>query len=216
MALPQSDLRCTVEEYLALERASEERHIFLDGVVFAMAGESPDHGTISMNLSIRVGTQLLGTPCRAFSKDMKVRSGPARSNTAKGLYSYPDLVVVCGEMSFHDQRRDVLVNPTVIIEVLSESTEAFDRGAKFLRYQIWNPTLSDYLLVWQTSPIIEHFVREARGAWKYTPYQGIEQRVSIESISCVLHLADVYDRIDFSTAETEVLPRPEPEPDVPH
>jgi Uma2 family endonuclease len=197
MALAHSDLQYTVEEYLALERASEERHFYVDGSIFEMAGESPEHGTISTNLVTQIGVQLRGTRCRLFSKGMKVRSGPARSDTKKGLYSYPDLVVVCGEMSFHYQHRDVLVNPSVIIEVLSESTEAFDRGAKFLRYQDWNPTLTDYLLVSQASPVIDHFVRQG-GAWKYTIYQGLEQSVPIISIDCTLQLSEVYDRIDFS------------------
>ena len=200
MALAHSDLQYTVEEYLALERASEARHFYVDGYIFDMAGESPEHGTICSNLNAQINFQLRGTRCRVFSKDTKVRSGPARSDTKKGLYSYPDLVIVCGEMKFHDQRRDVLVNPSVIIEVLSESTEAFDRGEKFLRYQNWNPNLTDYLLVSQTSPVIDHFVRQG-AAWVYTPYQGIEQSVSVASIDCVLHLSEVYDRIDFSAQQ---------------
>ena len=120
----------TIDDYLALERIEEERHEYLDGCVYAMAGESPDHGTICMNLSIHLGSQLLGTPCRAFSKDTKVRCGPSPrpGGSLQGLFAYPDLVIVCGTMQFHDQAHDVLLNPTVIVEVLSPSTEAFDRG----------------------------------------------------------------------------------------
>jgi Uma2 family endonuclease len=187
----------TVEEYLALERDSEERHIFLDGYIHDIAGESPEHGTISVNLVRLVSTQLLDTPCRVLSKDMRVGSGPPRSKSTKGLYSYPDLLVVCGEMKFHDKHRDVFINPTVIIEVLSKSTEAFDRGEKFQRFQTWNPTLMDYLLVSQTSPIIEHFVRQGDGGWCYHKYEGLEQTVQIESINCSLWLAEVFDRIEF-------------------
>ena len=149
MSLPQLTIRYTVEEYLGLERASEDRHEYLDGDIYAMAGESPEHGAICMNLSVSIGAQLRGTPCQAFAKDMKVRSGPVPRPGApmKGLFSYPDLVVVCGAMQFHDQFRDVLLNPSCIIEVLSDSTEAFDRGEKFRRYRTWLPTLTDYLLV---------------------------------------------------------------------
>lgn len=204
MALAQSQLRYTVAEYLALERKSEERHEYLDGYIYAMAGESPNHGTICMSLSRIVSTQLLGTPCQAFAKDTKVRSGPnpLSGHTRKGLFSYPDLLVVCGEMKFHDQHRDVLLNPTVIIEVLSESTEAFDRGGKFLRYQTWNPTLTDYLLVSQASPLVEHLVRQRDGGWSHYFHQGLEQTLLIRSIDCTLQLAEVYDRIVFP-AETD-------------
>jgi Uma2 family endonuclease len=104
---------------------------------------------------------------------------------------------VCGEPLFHDAYRDVLLNPRVILEVLSPSTEALDRGLKFLRYQTWNPTLSDYVLVSQEAPIIEHFIRRDDGSWSYYVYQGLEQQVSIASVGCTLRLADIYDRIVF-------------------
>jgi Uma2 family endonuclease len=121
MSLPRAHTRYSTEEYLALERESEERHEYLDGQIYAMAGDSPEHGAICTNLIRIISTQLLGSPCQVFSKDMKVRSGaaPKLGQTAKGLYSYPDLLVVCGELKFHDEHRDVLLNPAVIIEVLS-------------------------------------------------------------------------------------------------
>jgi Uma2 family endonuclease len=117
MAWSLSQIRSTVEEYLALERASEDRHEYLDGTIYAMAGESPEHGAICMNLSVSFGSQLRGTPCQAFAKDMKVRSGrfPLPGQPMRGLFSYPDLVVVCGALQFHDQFRDVLLNPTLIV-----------------------------------------------------------------------------------------------------
>ena len=135
MSFPQAQPRHRVEEYLELERKSEERHEFLDGFIYAMAGESPEHGIACVNLVGQLHPQLRGKPCQIFSKDMKVRSGPIpRGRYAKkGLFSYPDLLVVCGELEFHDKHRDVLLNPTVIIEVLSPTTEAFDRGEKFWR-----------------------------------------------------------------------------------
>ncbi|MBX9695634.1 MAG: Uma2 family endonuclease [Cyanobacteria bacterium] len=144
----------TVDEYLEQERSSEVRHEFLDGHIYEMAGESGPHGDITVNLVISLGSQLKGTLCRVRSKDTKVRSGPDPKpyQGTSGLYSYPDVVVVCGEPQYHDDHADVILNPSVILEVLSPATEAFDRGKKFTRYQIWNSTLSDYLLVLQNSP----------------------------------------------------------------
>jgi Uma2 family endonuclease len=204
MVLSQKPL-FTVEAYLALEREAEERHEYLDGVIYAMAGESPEHGTICTNLTMLIATQLRGTPCQAWSKDTKVRSGPtprARQAT-KGLYSYPDLVIVCGEAEYHDQHRDVLLNPAVVIEVLSPATEAFDRGEKLRRYQTWNPTLSDYSLVSQDSPFIAHYTRQADGGWAYYVYQDLKQSFAIKPIGCLLRLADIYDRITFPAEAPE-------------
>lgn len=199
MSVPLSQLLYTITEYLALERAAEERHEYLDGQIYAMAGESPEHGTICMNLSRIISTQLLGSPCQAFAKDTKVRSGPDPTprRSTKGLYSYPDLLVVCGDMHFHDEYRDILLNPTVIIEVLSPATEAFDRGEKWARYQTWLPSLTDYVLVAQTKPMLEHYQRQPHGGWFYHAVQSLSARLSLVSIDCTLQLTDVYNRIVF-------------------
>jgi len=205
MSLPQSQGYFSVAEYLALERESEERHEYLDGHVYAMAGESPEHGDICSNLVSILHPQLRGTPCRVWSKDTKVRSGPEpRSRRAtQGLFSYPDLVVVCGAPQFHDTYRDVLLNPTVIIEVLSPSTEAFDRGEKFWRYRTWLPTLSNYLLVSQTLPLIEQYVRQANDTWNLSTASTMARSLSLATIDCTLRLSDVYDRITFPSAVSE-------------
>jgi Uma2 family endonuclease len=190
----------TVDQYLAYERASEERHEYLDGEIFGMAGESPYHADIAANASASLVVQLRGTPCRARIKDTKVRSGPtptAGRNTT-GLYSYPDIVVICGEPEYHDRLRDVVLNPSSIVEVLSPSTEAFDRGVKFTRYQTWNPSLKDYVLISQEEARIDHFHRQDDGTWTLRKYEGLDAIVAISSIGCSLKLADVYDRIDFS------------------
>jgi Uma2 family endonuclease len=199
MALSHAESLYTVAEYLAFERAADERHEYLDGYLYAMAGESLSHAIICTNLVGTLQVQLRGTPCLPLSKDMKVRSSPLPQTPRfrKGLFSYPDLVIVCGEPLFHDAHRDILLNPKVIIEVLSPSTEAFDRGGKFLRYQTWNPTLTDYVLVSQEAPIMEHFIRRDDESWSYYVYQGLERQVSIASVSCALRPADVYDRIVF-------------------
>lgn len=204
MASRRSQPLYTIEQYLTIERQSEDRHEYLDGCIFAMAGESGAHGDISTNLLGAVHFQLRGTPCRARSKDSKVHSGPTpRPGTTKGFFSYPDLVVICGEPRYHDEHQDVVLNPAVIIEVLSVSTEGFDRGEKFHRYQLWNPTLSDYVLVSQTASMVEHYTRQADGTWSYQIYEGLEQSFNIKSIRCELRLSDIYDRITLSTDDDE-------------
>jgi len=203
MSLAESERLCTVEEYLAQERKSEERHEYLDGQVYAMAGESLEHGIICSNLTGIIRSQLLGKPCRVLSKDIKVRSGPQPESRkiTKGLYSYPDLVVFCGGPEFHDQHRDVLLNPRVIIEVLSSTTEAFDRGQKFLRYRTWLSSLTDYVLVSQNQPLIEPFSRREDREWGIVPPAGdLQGSIAIPSIGCVLPLAEVYDGVAFFTA----------------
>lgn len=183
--------RITHEEYLELERKAEFKSEYLDGQIFAMSGASPAHCAITPNLTSEVVLQLRGKPRQAFSSDMKVRTG------YKGLYSYPDLSVVCGEPIFHDEKQDVLTNPKVIFEVLSPSTEAFDRGGKFIRYQIID-TFTDYILIAQDEPRVEHFIRQPDGGWLYYVVGGLESELHIASIDCTIPLAQWYDKIKFS------------------
>ena len=205
MAVPQHQLIFTEEQYLEFERHAEIRHEYLDGHIYAMAGESDEHGDISVNLTITLGAQLKGTNCRARTKDTKVRSGPFPflKRSLKGLYSYPDLLVICGEPQHLDEHRDVIINPKVIIEVLSDSTEDFDRKEKFARYRQWNPTLTDYLLVSQDMAFVEHFELR-KGEWIYHTYLTLKQSVPIKSIKCTLQMRDVYDRVNFPEPENEV------------
>jgi Uma2 family endonuclease len=207
MSLPQSQIRYTEDQYLSIERESEERHEYLDGQIYAMAGESPEHGVICINLTIDVGLQLRGTRCQAFAKDMKVRSGPLprRRYSQKGLYSYPDLVVVCGEIQFPDENRDVIINPKVIIEVASPSTKAFDYHEKSQRYRTHNPSLTDYLIVAQNRPSIEHFALREDGQWVIAASAvELSESVHIASINCTLRLTEVYDRVEFPEEEEEL------------
>jgi Uma2 family endonuclease len=205
MSLPQTRELFTVEEYLEMERASEVRHEYLDGEIFEMSGETLSHGRISTNLVSELRRQLRGRPCDVLSKDMKVRSGwlPSPRRTMKGLFSYPDVVVVCGQPQFHDEYQDILTNPNVIIEVLSDATEKFDRGEKFRRYRAQLPTLTDYVLVSQTKPFIDHFIRREGGAWMLVPVEGLEHSLRLASIDCVLPLAEIYDRVEFPPDEEE-------------
>jgi Uma2 family endonuclease len=203
LGLPQPKPLATVDEYLALERKAEERHYYLDGEIYGMAGESDNHGIISVNLVVSVGAQLKGTPCQARTKDLEVRSGriPETGKSTRGFYFYSDIVVICGEPDYHDTFKDVILNPTAIFEVLSSSTEAFDRGEKFNRLQTWNPTLKDYILVSQHQPRIEVHSRQPDGGWLYRRYLGVDAELTISSIGCRLKLADVYDRVKFPPAD---------------
>jgi Uma2 family endonuclease len=199
MSRPQARIYFTEEEYLAIERDSEEKHEYLDGRIFAMAGETESHNTICVNIASELRAQLKGGPCRTFSKDMKVRSGPEpkSSRSRRGLYSYPDVLVACGERLFHDYYRDVLLNPTVIIEVLSKYTEAFDRGEKFAHYRTWVPSFTDYILVSQNKPVIEYYRRQPNGEWLLATVEGLDASLSIGSIGCTLKLSEVYDGVVF-------------------
>jgi len=199
MGMPRPKPVFTVDQYLAFERSSLDRHEYLDGEVFGMAGESLKHGYVTVNLVGLLFNQLRGKPCRALTKDMKVRSGPVPKPhmSTSGMYSYPDVVVVCGEPEFHDEQKDVILNPTAILEVLSKTTEDFDRGEKFLRYRKWNPTLRDYLLVSQEQPHIDRFSVQDDGTWKDWHAEGLYSSMEIPSIGCLLNLAEVYERVVF-------------------
>ena len=212
MSWPKAETLFTELEYLALERASEERHEFLDGLIYLMAGESPAHGTICTNLVMIVASQLRGTPCQAWSKDTKVRSGPlpVTRYSMEGLFSYPDLVVVCGTPVYLDEYQHVLLNPQVIIEVLSPTTGAFDRGEKFKRYRTHLESLTDYVVVAQDKPLIEHHRRQANGDWSVQSFTNLADTVTLDSIGCTLGLRDVYDRIEFPSPEEKVEEAPPP------
>jgi Uma2 family endonuclease len=198
MGLPKTIL--TEDEYLAFERAAEERHIYVDGEIFAMAGETGEHSDIVTNTAVTLANQLGDGPCRVRIKDTKVRSGPLPKSPRRpaGLYSYPDIVVICDEPEYLDDFHDVVLNPKVIVETLSESTEAFDRGDKLRRYHKYNPSLTDYILIRQDRPQIEQFRRTRDGSWKYTIYEGMRAVVKIDSIRCRLRAADVYKRVKFA------------------
>lgn len=206
MSTPQAQLRYyTAEEYLAMERASEEKHEYLDGVIYDMAGELPPHGRISVNLTGELYIQLKGTPCELFAKDTKVRSGPDPRPIwpPRDLFSYPDIVVLCGKGEYHDHYQDVLLNPKVIIEVLSKKTAGYDQTEKFRRYRTYLPTLTDYILVSQTEPVVEHYRRQPSGDWLLSTLEGLDAQLQIESIGCMVKLSDVYARVEFITSQPE-------------
>ncbi|MDQ2746906.1 MAG: Uma2 family endonuclease [Acidobacteriota bacterium] len=197
LAKVKSNPYFTVEQYLEYEREADERSEFLDSEIYAMAGESRRHGDISANVTGILYVQIRGTPCRVRIKDTKVKSGALKERFGKGMISYPDVVVICGEPEYHDKHTDIVLNPTVIIEVLSESTADFDRGVKFTRYRMFNPTLTDYILIWQDEAIVEHYIRQASGDWLLKEYHGLDKTFRIDSIECSLNLADIYERVEF-------------------
>jgi len=180
----------TAADYLDLERQAATKSEYLNGQIYAMSGASRKHNTIVFNLARRIGNQLDGKPCRGYVNDMRVKVSPT------GLYTYPDVVVACGEPRFEDSHVDTLLDPTVIIEVLSDSTEAYDRGDKFAHYRALE-SLTDYLLVAQDKPRIEHYSRQPDGQWLYSVADGLDARMGIATIGCALHLAEVYDRVEF-------------------
>lgn len=196
MSVLRSQTLFTSEEYLTIERDSFERNEWLDQLIYAMAGESLEHSLIITNITASLVMQLKGTPCAVFSPNMKVYSRLSTDNSSKGLFSYPDVLVVCGTPQFHDTNKDVIINPTVIVEVLSASTQLYDRNEKFLCYR-QNQSLMTYILAAQTTPNIEIYERKENSHWDYFSETDMSGSISITPINCRLHLADAYDRIEF-------------------
>lgn len=194
MATPQARMMISAEEYLRREREAEERHEYDNGRISAMAGESPNHSRVCVNVTGEARARLKGKTCEAFSSNMKVCVSVA------GKFYYPDLSVVCGEAKYHDKERDALLNPKVIIEVLSPSTEKYDRSVKFQAYQQIE-SLTDFLLISQDKPLVEHFERQSGGQWLYTAHRELAAVVQLPSIDCQLPLAEIYDRVEFPPEE---------------
>jgi Uma2 family endonuclease len=181
------------EEYLAQERLAEYKSEYFQGEVFAMSGASRPHVRIVANVMIEVGQQLKGKPCRISASDLRLRVTPA------GLYTYPDVMVVCGEDQVADDQKDTILNPVLIIEVLSESTRDYDRGRKFQHYRTL-PSLMEYLTIEQDEPRIEHWTRQQDNHWDFVEVDDLTQSIQLTSIGCILPLAEVYDKIEWPGA----------------
>lgn len=182
----------TAEEYLAFERASEERHEFVNGQIRLTSGASRAHNLIAMNLSRVVGNQLKGRPCEAYSVDMRVKIAE------DGRYTYPDMAIVCEEPEFEDAVLDTLLNPNALVEILSPSTGDYDRGEKFAGYRNL-PSLLEYVLISQHRPQVEHFVRLDEGSWRFNPTEGVNGSVQLVTAELQLPLAELYDKVRFET-----------------
>lgn len=181
----------TPADYLAFERKSETKHEYYAGTVYTMAGATERHNLISLNIASELRTQLRKRPCRVYTNDMRVKVNET------GLYTYPDVIVVCGNPQFEGNESDILLNPVVIVEVLSKSTERYDRGKKFQHYRTVD-TLIEYLLVAQDSYHIEHYVRQADGQWLLSEATHLQETVHLPTINCDLRLEDVYDKVELT------------------
>jgi Uma2 family endonuclease len=186
----------TPEEYLEIERKAERKSEYFQGEMFAMAGASLEHAEIIINLGRELSLRLKGRPCHVYSTDVRLRVAP------NGLYTYPDVMVICGDPQLADDRRDTVVNPVLIVEVLSESTEAYDRGQKFEQYRTL-PSLREYLLVAQDAPRIEQWIRQPDDHWLRAETSGRDASIQLASVDCVLPLAEIYDKIEWPAAEKE-------------
>ncbi len=183
MGVAAPSRRMTPAEYLAFERTSEQKHEYADGEIFAMSGGTLEHASVAANILRELGVALRGRPCRPLTSDMRVR-------TRTGRYFYPDGSIVCGTPTFADDARDALLDPVLVLEVLSDSSEAYDRGDKFAHYETI-PALRDYVLASQKAPRIEVFSRQADDSWVRRVY-GPGQRAVLASVGCEVAVDDVY------------------------
>ena len=187
------------EAYLELEERAETKHEYFHGRIYAMAGAKEAHNLISVNVAGELRQQFKGKPCRAYSNDMRVLVSKTK------LYTYPDVIAVCGEPVFANRNRTTLLNPTVIVEVLSEATESYDRGEKFAHYRTLE-TLTDYILMAQDKMRLEHYVRQPDERWMLTIVSDPQGVLEIESIGCLLRMTDVYEKVEFDIINGAALP----------
>lgn len=188
-AIPKRKL--TPEEYLEMERKAEYKSEYFDGEIFAMAGAKRNHTKIVGNLCGLLWQHLKGKDCEFHPNDMRVFVPKT------GLYTYPDLVVVCGEPKFQDKVFDTLLNPILIIEVLSDTTETYDRGKKFQHYRSIE-SLQEYVLVSQDEARIEKYVKQGDGFWILSEAVGLDAKIKLDAIDCELALSEVFDKVNFS------------------
>lgn len=195
----QSKPHLTPEQYLEIERTAEFKSEYCRGEMFAMSGASRVHNLIAVNAAALIHQQLRGRPCEAYPSDMRISVG------STGLYTYPDVNVVYGEPRFLDGTFDTLTNPTVLVEILSESTEAYDRGAKFGMYRSLE-SLAEYVLISSLRVSAELFTRQPDGLWLLNAKSGLEDCLDLKSIDCRLRLSDLYEKVEFSQTGAVITP----------
>jgi Uma2 family endonuclease len=181
------------EDYLALERSAEFKSEYFDGEIFAMAGASESHNLMVINTIRELSSQLKKRSGKVYANDMRVRVSPT------GLFTYPDVMVVCGQTQFDDSHLDTLLNPTLIVEVLSDSTEAYDRGRKFEHYRKLE-SLAEYVLIAQHRPHVESYRRQPDQRWVFAESDGLDDSLPLDAIDCKLALAEIYDKVEFPGA----------------
>jgi len=194
MGLAQKLIAIDPAEYLRRERLSEFRSEYFAGEMFAMAGGSFRQSLIKLNVGAEFRSALKGKTFIACDSDLRIKV------SASGLYTYPDASVICEPVEFEDEQRDTVLNPVLLVEVLSPSTEAYDRGKKFEHYRRIS-SLRDYLLVSQDAPHIEHFHRNENQTWTLTDINGMDAKVDIASLGISVQLREVYDKVDFTSEE---------------
>jgi len=186
----QPKSRYTPEEYLALERKADYRSEYFAGEIIAMSGASERHNLIVGNVFVVLYAQLRNRLCKVYASDLRVKVNPI------GLYTYPDVVALCDEPQFDDDQKDTLLNPTVLIEVLSPSTEAYDRGGKFEHYRKLS-SVTEYVLISQEKPHVEHYVRQPDNQWLLSEASGLPDTIQLPSINCILALSEVYEKVEI-------------------
>ena len=189
---PNPVKKMSPDEFLVWERAEEFRHEYRDGLIVAMSGARRAHNLISVNMASELRTALKDRDCEIYASEMRVWVPKTR------LYTYPDIVVVCGEPQFVDDEFDTLLNPIVVVEILSESTEGYDRGLKFQNYRSID-SLKEYVLVSQDKASVEKYVKHGDGFWMLSEASGLDNGITLETIDCTLSLTDVYDKVNFDT-----------------
>ena len=179
------------KQYLELERAAPEKHEYFNGEIFDMAGTSEEHANIASNINASLHSQLKKRPCKSYQSDLRVYISKT------GLYTYPDVLVVCGKPELlPDAYLDTLINPVLIVEVLSPSTADYDKGAKFDHYRTIE-SLQEYILVWQDKKRVARYTKRDDGSWVLNDFIGDEAEINLTSIDCRLTMEDVYDKVDF-------------------
>jgi Uma2 family endonuclease len=183
----------TEEQYLEIERKAEYKSEYSAGEMFAMAGAKEGHNLLVTNLVREISEQVRNRPCRVYPSDMRVRI------PATGLYTYPDVIAVCGEPKFRDEQRDTLLNPSLVVEVLSPLTEAYDRGRKFEHYRSVG-SVTEYLLVSSDRIQVDLYTRQADGRFLLTSANDLEETLELQSVGCLLKLSALYEKVEFPPA----------------
>lgn len=184
----------TAEEYLEFEVNSEERHAYIDGEIILMAGGLPNHNKLALNLSSSLNVALKRQPFEVYMTDQRLWIPEKR------IYTYPDVMLMAQPIQYQEGRRDTLINPLLIVEVLSQSTRSYDKDEKFTAYRTI-PSFREYLLVDQDRMHVEHYIKTADREWTFREYEAETKSIEIASVPCQIELADLYDKVDFSSSE---------------
>jgi Uma2 family endonuclease len=196
--MQQVESALTLQEYLTAEREAEIKSEYIGGEIFAIAGASREHNLISTNIVRVLGNQLPERPCNVYANDMKIKVERAEN------YFYPDIIVSCKPEEFEDEKTDVLLNPLVIMEILSDSTEAYDRGQKFACYQLIS-SFTEYTLITQNFCRVENFKRQDDTTWLYSEFRSMDDVISLDSVNCELAVAEIYRKVNLRQHHSDII-----------